>query len=262
MDPDLARLIGFGAIDQDLCRPALAGDLEKSRCIRRMRRRDPADRFRRDKSHPIRHLPRCGFRARQDHGKQSRNMPGGPAGRELSTAHDQPIGVTIPARRVMARFLMPSVRCLPTFSAPPREPHSGRPPPFGEEGGCEAFHGKTSTWRTSSPSTSRGGGPPEVLYRNTTVQVPGSLRVTFICPRACPRGLRGGPQPLHTTLDPVVHEYAGVKVEELADALGRSIEDTEALLRASESAGISDMSEIPADPYPSAGRDRRSSAIP
>ena len=35
-----------------------------------------------------------------------------------------------------------------------------------------------------------------------------------------------------------------VKVEELADALGRSIEDTEALLRASESAGKSDMSEI------------------
>ncbi len=35
-----------------------------------------------------------------------------------------------------------------------------------------------------------------------------------------------------------------VKVEELAEALGRSIEDTEALLRASESAGKSDMSGI------------------
>ncbi len=42
-----------------------------------------------------------------------------------------------------------------------------------------------------------------------------------------------------------------VKVEELAEALGRSIEDTEALLRASESAGKSDISEIHPDPYPS-----------
>ena len=123
-DPDFAGLIGLGALDQDLCRPARAGNLEKSRCIRRTRRRDPADRFRRDKSHPVRHLPRCGFRARQHHGKQSRDIPGGPAGRRLP-------------------------------------------------------YGKTSTWRTSSPSASRGGGPPEVLYRNTRVQVPGSLRATL-----------------------------------------------------------------------------------
>jgi len=74
------------------------------------------------------------------------------------------------------------------------------------------------TPRSQAPNPSRGPGSPKDAEvspsarkqarpgRTTTpvgletpVLAPGTAP---ICPRACPRGLRGGPQALHATLDP------------------------------------------------------------